>query len=549
MVVSCTAKSHYTKAMTSVQKIRPRTDPTPLRSLLEKDLLATSEGDPGLDTAITGVSVTTQDLEPGWAFIGVAGQRKHGAEMVDDAIGKGAAVLVTDRQGAELAKGCSLPVVVVTNTRKAAANIAASLHSADTARLTTVGVTGTNGKTTTTYLMRHLLSWLGKETALLGTNEIDTGKNRIVAERTTAEAPVLHRALAEGSQHGQSAAVVEVSSHALSLDRVTDTVFDLALMTNVQHDHLDFYENNMQLYYEAKARLFTPAHAKQGVVVVDDEWTRQLARSPQIPLQAVQVLTEDDPDIGDTPLWSVHNIFPDTAMGGTGFTLRSPSGAEIELVSPIPGRVFVQNAAAAAIGAHMLGVALEDLPAALRGVPPVEGRMQWIPSDRELLPAVLVDYAHTPEAVEPLLQDVRELTSGKVHLVFGTDGDRDASKRAPLAKVAAKGADILWVTDENPRFENAQDIRNQLLEAIAEVRPNLEDVVEVSTSRRDALRKAIQQADPQDVVIVIGKGAEPYQDVEGVLHAYHDPTVAEEIISSMAAQRSHLKGKAHNDSA
>ncbi len=519
--------------MTSVQNIRPATEPTALRDLLGAHLTAGQEQQVSLDLDITGISVNTGDLEPGWAFVGIPGMTRHGAELADRAKAAGARVLVTDQTGADLAENVDIPVAIVSDPRTAAAVLAQGLHGVAVKGLTTVAVTGTNGKTTSTYLVRQVLQPLLGQSALLGTLEVDTGRNRMTAERTTAEAPVLYRALAEAQQQGLHGAVVEVSSHALSLGRVDGIDFDLALFTNLQHDHLDFYENSKDLYFDAKAMLFTPGHAKQGVVAVDDKWTRKLARSPQVPVTAVQVLTEDDPDIGQTPLWRVRDIEADAARGGTKFKLIDPSGASTEAFCPIPGSVNVQNAAIAVVGAHQLGLPLDQAVAALAATAPIPGRMQWIPTDRDVLPAVMVDYAHTPEAILALIETLRPLTQGQLHVVFGTDGDRDATKREPLAEVVAELADVLWVTDENPRFEDAASIRKQLLRGIRKVRPGLEQVHEVTTCRRDALREAIAEANPQDLVVIIGKGAELAQEVQGVYHSYYEPDVAAEIVRGL----------------
>lgn len=484
---------------------------------------------------VTGVSVDTGDLEENWIFVAVPGARRHGASLAAIAKERGATVIVTDEAGGALAADAGLTVVTVTDPRKAAGVIANNFYGNSQDSLVKVGVTGTNGKTTTTYFLRAALAPEFGKLGLLGTLEVDTGSFSTFAERTTHESPVVHRALAATSEAGLAGAVIEVSSHALSLDRVEGVLFDLAVFTNLQHDHLDFYENSMDLYFAAKASLFAPGVSKQGVTAVDDEYGRRLARESRIPLQAVQVLTDDKADVGQAPLWKVSNIHADTVAGGNNFTLLSPDGVSYDATCPIPGLVNIQNAALALVGAMALGVQPETAINALRNAPPIPGRMQWLDSAPGQ-PTVMVDYAHTPEAIEQLLIDLRPLTKGRLTAVFGTDGDRDATKRIPLAEIVARRADVLWVTDENPRFEDAASIRAMLMEGIANVRPGMEDVHEVTSSRRDAIRDAILEAEPTDLVVTFGKGAERYQEIKGIKHSYMDIDVAQEVLRDSKAR-------------
>lgn len=493
-----------------------------------------------MELPLRGVSVSTDDLDTDWAFVGVPGAQRHGATLAELAMISGACVIVTDEAGATLAQVASLPIVVVEDPRAAAAAMAANIYGANHRALTLAGVTGTNGKTTTTYFLRAALEPNFGRMGLLGTLQVDTGEQVVAAERTTHEAPVVHRALAAVAQAGVRGAVVEVSSHALSLGRVDGLEFDLAVFTNLQHDHLDFYHDSMEEYFAAKVMLFDPARSKRGVVAVDDDYGRRLARSAQVPVQAVQVLTDDDPDIGEVPLWRVTDIRADPRLGGNRFSLVSPSGEVYDAGCPIPGLVNVQDAALAIVGAQALGVRVADAARAVLSAPAVPGRMQWLLAPEEHLPTVLVDYAHTPEALERLLVDIRPLASGKLTLVFGTDGDRDASKRFPLGQIAASLADVIWVTDENPRWEDARSIRAALLAGIQQARPGLEGVVEVTTSRRDAIREAIYAASPDDIVVLSGKGAETYQELRGVKHHQCDADIVLEVFD---AYRNQATGK------
>lgn len=526
--------------MSSLSEIRPQTTALPLDIALQgcgKWQMWTDENglvDPS-DTLkalpVAGVSVSTDDLDVDWAFVGIPGAHRHGASLGETARLGGASIIVTDQDGAQLAQDAGLPIVVVSDPRRTAAIMATNLHTPAQKDLVIAGVTGTNGKTTTTYFLRSALaSGLGNM-GLFGTLEVNTGSLSIKSVRTTHEAPVVHRALAATAQAGLRGAVVEVSSHALSLGRVDGVDFDLAIFTNLQHDHLDFYENSMDLYFDAKASLFDPSRTKVGVSAVDDEYGRRLVSQAQIPMQAVQVLTSDDLGDLDVPLWRVTSVTPDRTIGGSTFTLIDPKGVEHRAVCPIPGLVNVQDAALAIVGSAALGVPIEEAASGVAHAPAVPGRMQWIPSEPDQ-PLVLVDYAHTPEALERLLLDIRPLCHGELILVFGTDGDRDATKRVPLGEIAARHGDRLWVTDENPRWEDASAVRSQVLAGIANVRPGMEGVTEVTTCRRDAIRDAIYEAKEGDVVIISGKGAESYQEIRGVMHDYLDAAVATEVVEA-----------------
>ena len=475
---------------------------------------------------VRGVTVASDDCDADWIFAAVPGLVHHGIRFAPAAIAAGASVVLTDEAGAEqvLTDGLGVPVVVVEDPRLAAARVAVTVVGAPATRLTTMAVTGTNGKTTTSYLMRAALRAGFEDPALCGTIETRIGDLRFLSSRTTAEAPVVQRFLALASQKNLGAAVVEASSPALSLHRIEGVVFDVVGFTNLQHDHLDYY-GDMATYFEAKKELFTPAHAKRGVACVDDEWGRRLAAEASIPVTTVSALTDHEAQ------WSVRDVHPEQSIGRTVFTLVDPDGAGHRVAMPLLGEVNVQNTAVAIVAGVQLGHDVDAVIASVEACDQIPGRMQKVNPDAEGEPLVIVDYAHTPEALEWTLRSTREMTHGRLIIVFGTDGDRDASKREGLAEVAAREADVLWVTDENPRTEDPQQIRDYLMRGVARVRPDLRDVTEVTTSRRDATRMAIQAAGPGDTVILTGKGPEWYQEVMGVKHAYEDAAVAAEVLA------------------
>ncbi len=515
--------------MTSVSDIRPHVEAMPLERALSEIPVTRwidSSTASARDTPIVGVTVSTLDLDPGWLFIAIPGLTQHGIRFAHHARELGAVAVLTDDEGARLAAEADLglPIAVVEDPRRATAIVADTVYGHPSRTLTTMTVTGTNGKTTTTHLMRAALTVAHPDPALCGTIAIHVGSLDIESERTTAEAPVVQRLLALAVQEDLGAAALETSAHAISLDRIDGIVFDVAAFTNLQHDHLDYY-GDMEHYFQAKKSLFTPAHSKQGVVCVDDEWGQRLAREAEVPVTTVSALTDH------LAQWSVRNAHADRATQRTVFDLVDPSGGAHAVAAPVLGGVNVQNTALAIVSAVRLGLDVEAVIAAVENADQVPGRMQKVNPVPRNQPLVIVDYAHTPEGLRWTLATVRELTHGKVILVFGTDGDRDASKREELAAIGAEGADILWVTDENPRTEDAQEIRNYLLRGIASVRPDMHDVTEVTTTRRDAVRRAILSARPGDTVIMTGKGHEPYQDIGGIRHAYLDLSVCQEVLA------------------
>lgn len=472
---------------------------------------------------VSGVSVDSTDIEPGWVFVAVPGFVRHGVRFAGAAVRAGAVAVVTDEDGAARAGSLGVPIAVVPDPRAAAGPLAAAVYGHPARELTTMTVTGTNGKTTTSFFMRAALAAACGDASLYGTVEARVGSLRIRTSRTTAEAPVVERLLALTRERGIGGAVVEASAHAISLHRLDGIVFDVAAFTNLQHDHLDFY-HTMDRYFEAKKTLFAPEHARRGVVCVDDRWGRRLAAEARIPVQTVAALSDQQAD------WRATDIRHERQGARTVFTLHAPDGRRIEAASPVLGTVNVQNVCVAVAAAHAAGVPVDAAVRAIREQGGVPGRMERIATRPGGEPLVVVDYAHTPEALEWTLRSVRAMTPGRLVLVFGTDGDRDASKREDLAAVAARLADRLWVTDENPRSEDPQGIRDYLLRGVRRVRPDMRETTQVTTCRRDAVRRAILDAGANDTVLITGKGAETSQEVQGIRHAYTDQAVAREVL-------------------
>ncbi|MCR6706014.1 MAG: UDP-N-acetylmuramoyl-L-alanyl-D-glutamate--2,6-diaminopimelate ligase [Cellulomonas sp.] len=506
--------------MTSTARMRP-THPVdhPLSALVDLFSLVSAGADLSGAT-VRGVSMASGDVEPGELFVAVPGAHVHGAAYAAQAVDAGAVAVVTDESGlgvlGELAQ--RVPVLLTPDPRALAGPLAAHVAQHPASHLRTVGITGTNGKTTTTYFVDAALRAVHASTAVLGTVELRIGDEAIESPRTTVEAPVLTHVLALAVERGATAVAMEVSSHALALHRVAGTTFDVVAFTNLQRDHLDFH-GDMEGYFRDKARLFAPGQGRRGVVVVDDEWGRRLAREAQIPVESVSTHV-GDPVAADAD-WAV--VAADIGLDGVGstFTLRGPDGREHAASSPLPGLVNVSNAALAIVVAHAAGVDLDVAITAVAGAHAVPGRMERVVERAPGRPLGLVDYAHTPDALVLALEAVRPITPGRLVIVFGSDGDRDRGKRPIMGAIAARLADVLVVTDENPRSEDPGEIRAAILAGVREVRPDLTDVHEV-TPRSEAVRHGLAIAGEGDTVIVTGKGHEPTQEIAGVFHRYND---------------------------
>lgn len=488
------------------------------------------DGSAGVE--ITGATVDSRDVVSGDLFGAFAGFVHHGARFASEAVSAGAVAILTDEEGLRQvrASGLSVPVVVAADTRNAMGEAAAAIYGDPSHALTFVGVTGTNGKTTTSYFIDSALAQIHPHRGIFGTVELRIGEEAIESPRTTVESPVLQGFLARMLEEGVTAAVSEVSSHAAALDRIAGVEFAVAVFTNLQWDHLDFH-GTMDNYLADKAKLFAPGRSRRGVVCIDDEYAQRLAREAQIPVETVS--TRPGSPRGD---WNVEDA--DVGLDGVGsrFTVVAPDGARYEAESPLPGLVNVSNAAAAIVAAHAAGVPLDD---AIRGVATaheVPGRMERVIERSDLDPLAIVDYAHTPDALALALEGVRLITPGRLILIFGSDGDRDQGKRPVMGEIAARLADVIVLTDENPRSEQPAAVRAEIRAGIQKVRPGLADVHEVAP-RVAAVEYALRLARPGDTVIVTGKGHEPTQEIAGVFHRYNDRDAYKAAHDRIVAER------------
>lgn len=468
---------------------------------------------------ISGLAYDSRQVAPGTLFFCVKGYRRDGHEFAAGAVADGAVALVTERP-----LGLGVPEVLVHSSRAAMGPLAARFHDDPTASLEVVGVTGTNGKTTTAYLIRALLEAAGRPCGLLGTIASVIGGDERPAARTTPEAIDLQadfRAMLDG---GERCCAMEVSSHALALERTGAVRFAAGVFTNLTQDHLDFHPT-MEDYFLAKRLLFAPGEPARApgfsVVNIDDPYGRRLAAELE---GAVTFAIDGDGD------YSAHEVQVD--LSGSRFQLSVRGGEARPVALPLPGRFNVSNALAALAVTHGLGVELDTLVAALEQGARVRGRLEPVEEGQSF--AVLVDYAHTPDSLQNVLSAARELGEGRVICVFGAGGDRDRGKRPLMGEAGARLADLLFVTSDNPRSEDPQAI-------IAEIMDGARGVggagpIEVEVDRRAAIEHAVASAHPGDVLVIAGKGHEQGQEfADGVKVPFDDVTVAREALRAQAA--------------
>jgi UDP-N-acetylmuramoyl-L-alanyl-D-glutamate--2,6-diaminopimelate ligase len=474
---------------------------------------------------VTGLAYRSESVTPGALFFCVPGFVVDGHAFAPDAVQRGAAALVCERP-----LGTEVPEVVVPSVRAAMGPIAATFNGNPTAQLRVAGVTGTNGKTTTAFLIRHVLEAAGVRTGLLGTVHSVIGGRVEEVERTTPEAIDLQATFARMRDAGDGACVMEVSSHALELQRTLGILFECAVFTNLTQDHLDFH-GDLDAYFEAKQKLFRPARGPRptaNVINVDDEWGRRLAA-----------------EIGDVITYAVDRDAAYRARGvrydaaGATFECATAAGA-VEVRLPLPGLFNVYNALAAIAACGALGVPLDAAAAALASARRVPGRFEPVEEGQGF--GVLVDYAHTPDSLENVLGSARELLQqaggeGRLIVVFGAGGDRDREKRPLMGAAARRLADHTVVTSDNPRSEDPDAIISAIVAGAEGAAPAGEgSAVEIEADRRVAIERAMELARPGDIVVIAGKGHEQGQEFAGGRKIpFDDREVAREALRDLTA--------------
>jgi UDP-N-acetylmuramoyl-L-alanyl-D-glutamate--2,6-diaminopimelate ligase len=482
---------------------------------------------------VTGISLDSRSVERGDLYVALPGAARHGADFARTALESGAVAVLTDDAGGKLlalGSDIAVPVLVVADPRSVVGRLSRLIYRSQDADLpgpSMFGVTGTNGKTTTTYFINALLQAMGKKTGLIGTIEILAGGDPIPSLLTTPESTDVHALLALMRERGLDAASMEVSSHAVSFRRVDGVVFDVVGFTNLTQDHLDLH-GTMEEYYRTKAELFTPERARSAVVTVDDEWGRRLAAQTGLPVTTLATLqpgsaSEGDPAGPAGADWTVTD--PKPRGLGTEFTLRGRNGTELRVHTGLPGAFNVSNAALALAMVLANGADPAEVQAALDAKDPftvaVPGRMQLV-STR---PAAVVDFAHNTDALARALEAVRSPEpASKVIVVFGATGQRDQGKRPSMGATAARLADVVIVSDDDPHDEDAAAIRAEVLVGATDAKEaeQLDCKIMEVFPRDAAIREAVNLAAPEDTILIAGRGHEVWQEVKGVNLALDD---------------------------
>lgn len=491
--------------MTDARTLPAHRDPVPVGQLAD-DLGLELRGDPRV--SVSSVVLDDRRAVDGDLFAALPGARAHGATFASAAVARGARAVLTDSAGADLLTGSGVPVLVADDARRVLGRLAARVHSAPASRMTTFGVTGTNGKTTTTFLLEQLLATMGRRVGLVGTVVSRYAGRDVPSRLTTPEAPELQGWLAAMVEADVDSLAMEVSSHAIELRRVDGIIYDVVGFTNLSQDHLDFH-GTLESYFAVKASLFTPERARRGVVVVDDDAGRRLAATSSVPVTTIATQ-------GGDADWRAIDVVAD--VDGSRFTLVGPAGQSLRAAVTMPGGFNVANSALAIVIAVEGGASLADVELALgRGGldAAVPGRMEVLATS----PRVVVDFAHNADALGLALAALRPTTPGRLVVVFGATGERDTSKRPLMGEVAALGADTVIVTDDDPHGEAPAPIRAAVLGGARAAAASRDGdrrpaILEVAP-RAEAVRRAVLEAGPDDTVLVAGRGHETVQDVDG----------------------------------
>lgn len=493
-----------------------------LRHLLSK--VSTRQVRGPVDIPVSAVCYDSRQVGPGAVFVALRGERSDGHAFIPQALARGAAALVIDRLDATTGSAPGT-VVEVTDTREALADLAAALHQNPSHRLKVAGITGTNGKTTTAFLLRHILERARLPCGLIGTVRYELGAGVVrPSSRTTPESLEVQAMLGEMRDAGCRAAVMEVSSHALTQDRVRGVAFDVAAWTNLTQDHLD-YHRDMAAYFEAKARLFLellPASAvgkkrPTAVVNLDDRHGQQLLQ--RIPKETA-VLTYG---VGANANFRASNF--KTEFAGSSFQLDAQDRSFLVRL-PLIGKFNIYNSLAALTAATAMGVSVREAVQALATAPAVPGRLEPVPVKRNF--QIYVDYAHTPDALENVLNTLRELRPRRLVTVFGCGGDRDRAKRPLMGRAADTLSDYAIVTSDNPRREDAAAIARDIEAGLSPGTGRHEVILD----RRAAIERAVELAGPRDIILIAGKGHEDYQEFSDRTVAFDDVQVARQAVES-----------------
>lgn len=472
---------------------------------------------------VGGITHDSRQVRSGDVYVALPGARVHGADFAADAVAAGAVAILTDPEGERAAAGVRVPVFAVADPRAVLGTAAAWVYGRPAAGLLLIGVTGTSGKTTVTFLLERGLAADGHRTGLVGTVQTRVGGDVWPAVHTTPEATDLHALFAVMRERDVSAAAVEVSSHALAFGRAAGATYDVALFTNLSPEHLDFH-GDLEEYFAAKAKLFTPAYSRLGVVNLDDAWGRRLVESAHVPVTTFSAEGRLDAD------WRACRVRH--ARGGSAFRIVGPGGVQADTSVALPGSYNVSNAVGAVVALVQAGVPLATAAYGVSSLDCVPGRMERLDAGQDF--TALVDYAHKPGAVEAMLEALRPLTEGRLIVVVGCGGDRDPAKRPLMGAAAARLADLAVLTDDNPRSEDSLAILSAVQSGVLEVPQNERAHIVVEPDRAAAIALAVSRAAAGDVVVVAGKGHEQGQEVHGVMRPFDDRVVLRAALKGAA---------------
>jgi UDP-N-acetylmuramoyl-L-alanyl-D-glutamate--2,6-diaminopimelate ligase len=471
---------------------------------------------------VSGITLDSRAVAPGDLYVALPGSRVHGAAFCADAVAAGAVAILTDPDGKARAAATGVPVFVLADPRARLGEIACWVYGNPSAQLALIGVTGTSGKTTSTYLLESGLRAAGHQTGLIGGVETRIGTDRLPSSLTTPEAPDLQALFAVMAERGVTAAAMEVSSHSLALGRVAGTSFDVAVFTNLSQDHLDFHAD-MDDYFRAKASLFMPPLI--GVVNIDDKYGRRLAATAVVPVTTFSAAGKAEAD------WRAVDVR--SGADGSTFRVIGPGGVEADVSTGMVGTFNVANALGAVVALVEAGVRLEDAVAGIGACPGVPGRLERVPSTGLDITA-FVDYSHKPGAVEAVLRSLRPVTRGRLIIVLGCGGDRDRAKRPMMGAAAASLADVAILTSDNPRSEDPLAILAAMLDGVLSVPQSGRARVIVDPDRAAAIGQAVALAAPGDVLVVAGKGHETGQYVGATVLPFDDRQVTAEALERLA---------------
>ena len=454
-------------------------------------------------TVITGLTLSSKNVQEGDLFIALSGENFHGADFAADAIDRGAVAVLTDSAGAAKIEG--VPVIVSSNPRRAAGVISAWFYSEPMRDLYSVGVTGTNGKTTVTTLLHQIMSAAGRESGLIGTVETRIGDEIISSLRTTPESSDLQALTAVMRERHMRNLVMEVSSHAIALERIRGSHFAVVAFTNLSQDHLDFHKT-MEEYFAVKSKLFTFEFGDLAVINIDDSYGKKLAESTELPVMSVSRLDQ-------SATWHYASMASDYV--GAHVAIRGSGGILIEGKVHLHGGYNYDNLLMAVAIAVESGIDPIDLAAILPQLTGAPGRLESVRLGQNF--TALVDYAHSPDAVTRVLETAHEITDGRVIAVLGCGGNRDSSKRALMGKALHDGSDVAIFTSDNPRAEKPEAILVQMTLGL-----DIQEPSAIIPDRSQAIQSAVNQAQAGDLVLILGKGHEKGQEIDGVIHPFDD---------------------------